>query len=82
MEDLIKYIVSNLTGKADVEIEVGQDGDRTVYTVHADQEDMGLLIGKQGKTIRAIRNLVRVRATLEKSLVYVNIEEKGAASQE
>ena len=82
MEDLIKYIVSNLTGKDEVELEVGQDGDRTVYTVHADQEDMGLLIGKQGKTIRAIRNLVRVRATLEKSLVYVNIEEKGATPQE
>ncbi|PIP57013.1 RNA-binding protein, partial [Candidatus Woesebacteria bacterium CG22_combo_CG10-13_8_21_14_all_45_10] len=29
-------------------------------------EDMGLVIGKGGTTIKAIRNLIRVRATLEK----------------
>lgn len=82
MEDLVRYIVSNLTEKEDVEIIESQDGDRTVYTVMADQEDMGLLIGKQGNTIRSIRNLVRVRATLDKTLVYLNIEEKGAQPSE
>jgi predicted RNA-binding protein YlqC (UPF0109 family) len=37
---------------------------------------MGLIIGKRGKTIRTIRNLLRVRATLEKKGVSVAVVEK------
>ena len=35
----------------------------------------GILIGKEGKTIKAIRNLLKVRATLEKKVVNVVLSE-------
>ena len=37
---------------------------------------IGLIIGKNGKTIRAIRNLLRVRAAIEKKAVFVSVSEK------
>lgn len=37
------------------------------------EENAGMVIGKGGGTIKAIRNILRVKATLEKKGVSVNL---------
>lgn len=76
MQDLLEYIIKGITGSDDFEIEEIEDNGRITFNVYADPEIIGLIIGKDGKTIKSIRNIIKVPSTLEKKLVYINIEEK------
>lgn len=76
MLKLLEYLTREITDNKNIEVtETDTDGVKT-YTVHAPKEVMGLLIGKEGKTIRAIRSLARARAIIDQEKVFVNIEEK------
>lgn len=75
MKELISLLVKNIIGSEDFEIEEAVDGGVTNFIIHTKAEFMGLVIGKGGKTIRTIRNLVKVRATLEKISVNVSVAE-------
>lgn len=76
MIDLIKYIITNITGKEDIEvIENELDGGRFEYVVKLPKDLMGIVIGKGGNTIKSIRNLIKVKATIEKKSVNIFVEE-------
>ena len=75
MKELISFLVKNIIGSDDFEIEEVADGGVTNFIIHTKAEFMGLVIGKGGKTIRTIRNLVKVKATLEKTSVNVSVAE-------
>lgn len=75
MKDLVEYLIKGILGKEKFEAEESDDNGRTLYTIKTDPKNIGLLIGKGGKTIKAIRNIVKIRATLEKTAVSVNISE-------
>jgi predicted RNA-binding protein YlqC (UPF0109 family) len=77
MKELLEFIVKNLTGNEKFSVEENEQDGRIDYLVLAPKEFMGLIIGKEGKTIRAIRNLVKVRATLEKKAISVSVAEKA-----
>lgn len=73
MKDLLNFIVTSLVTKPEaVSIdERNQDGNvELMLTV--DPSDMGLVIGKGGQTIRAVRKLLTVRAIAEN--VRVNLQ--------
>ena len=77
MIDLLTYITQNLTGSKDITVTQTEVEGRQEYTIKAPKEVMGLLIGKEGRTIRAIRNLARARAIVDKILIDVKLEEKS-----
>lgn len=60
MESFISFVVKHLVGNPDaVSVERGTDDKgRDVYKLHVAQEDLGQVIGKEGKTANAIRTLV------------------------
>lgn len=76
MKDLLTFILKEITKKDDFEIKEEVDGDFIRFTVLAPKEIMGIIIGREGRTIKSIRNLLKVRATLEKKAVSVSVEEK------
>lgn len=76
MIDLLTYITTNISGNKDIEVVKNEIGGVHEYTVHAPKEVMGLLIGKEGRTIRAIRSLARARAIVEQVNITVKLEEK------
>ena len=76
MKDLLSYLIENILGKKDFEIEESGEDDAVTLRIIAEPDDMGLIIGKNGNIIKAIQTLVRVRGRLEKKNVYVNIEAK------
>jgi uncharacterized protein len=59
MKEAVEKIVKGLVGDADA-VEVSESGDgRTVtVTVKVAPDDYGRLIGREGRTIRAIRSLL------------------------
>jgi len=75
MKKLLKHIIKELLQKEDFTIEEEKDGSHTNFTVKLDKDDIGMIIGKSGNTIRSIRNLVKVKATLMDKSVSVKIEE-------
>lgn len=78
MKNLLEFILKSITSPSDCQVEEQADGDHINLIINAPQEIIGLIIGKSGKTIKAIRNLVKVRATLEKKGVSISIAENSS----
>lgn len=76
MKDLLNYIVTNLVTKPEA-VTVTEDTNQgeTNLLLTVDPSDMGLVIGKMGKTIRSIRKLLTVRAIAESVRVNLQLSE-------
>ena len=76
--ELTEYIIKSLViNKEDVSVkEFPTDEENTILIqVLINEEDMGRVIGKGGKTANSIRNLVQVSSSLnDKRKVKINIE--------
>lgn len=77
MKDLILYISKEIVENPE-EISVEESTDETgllTYLISVNPDDMGRIIGKEGKTIGAIRSLVRVAARKQGKRVRVDLKE-------
>lgn len=79
MEKLLEFITQEISGNKDIKVERQDSGDLQIYVIRAPQEVMGLLIGKGGKTIRAIRSMARARAIVDQTSVAVRLEESESS---
>ncbi len=74
MKELLEFIAKSLVSNPDaVEIEVVEREDATVLKLHVAEEDMGKVIGKQGRISRAIRVVMRAAASNENMKILVDI---------
>ncbi len=76
MQDLLKAIASGLVEKPEevsVTTEEGENG-MTVYHLHVAEDDMGRVIGKQGRIAKAIRVVMRAAATRNDMKIMVEID--------
>lgn len=74
MESLVEYIVKQLVNQKDqVNVSRIEREDAVVIEVRVAQEDMGKIIGKQGKIARAIRTVVKAASSKEEKRVIVDI---------
>jgi predicted RNA-binding protein YlqC (UPF0109 family) len=74
-QELVTVLAKALVEKPeDVQVDAVEEEDRTVLKLHVAQEDMGRVIGKQGRIAKAIRTIVKSAATREKKKVSVDIE--------
>ena len=75
MKELVKVIASALVANPEaVEVQEVEEEDRTVLKLHVAPDDMGRVIGKQGRIAKAIRVIVKDAATRENQRVSVDIE--------
>jgi len=64
MKELIEYMARALVeDPAAVSVEEHRLGDRVVLRLHVAPDDMGRVIGRQGRIAQAMRTLLRVAAT-------------------
>ncbi|MFC1625453.1 KH domain-containing protein [Patescibacteria group bacterium] len=75
MKKLIEYILGKILGKGEFNLKEAVEGEHTSYTITTKPENIGIVIGKGGSTIKALRNILKVKATLEKKSVSLNVEE-------
>lgn len=72
MKHFLDYVVRRLVDNPDdVQITEQQEQDETVYRIGLNAEDIGLVIGKNGRTISAIRSLIN---TASKSGMRLAVE--------
>ena len=64
LKGLVEYVARALVDKPDA-VKVGeiQDGNTTVYELEVDEDDVGKVIGRQGRVVRGLRALVKAAAT-------------------
>ncbi|MFI5269200.1 MAG: KH domain-containing protein [Chloroflexota bacterium] len=64
MKDLVEFLAKNLVANPDeVKVEEVDSGRQTVFELTVARGDVGKVIGKQGRTARALRSLLKVAAT-------------------
>ena len=76
MQELLKAIASGLVERPE-EVSVSSEENEngvTVYHLHVAEEDMGRVIGKQGRISKAIRVVMRAAATRNDTKVMVEID--------
>lgn len=75
MEELIQTLLEPLTDIKKVKIEKEVDGKNYRFLVLVPKEDIAKVIGKSGKMVKAIKNLVKVRAIKEGVFANVEVQE-------
>ncbi|HAN10364.1 MAG TPA: KH domain-containing protein [Clostridiales bacterium] len=74
MKNLLEVIVKSLVDNPDkVSINEISGENSTIYEVKVAEEDMGKVIGKQGKVAKSIRTVIKAIAAREGKRVIVEI---------
>jgi len=73
MKELLEFIVKNIIGEDFEIVEEDEDG-RVDFLLKVPSDKAGLIIGKGGNTIKAIQDILRIKATLAKKYVNIKVE--------
>ncbi len=77
MKDLLVSIASGLVNEPDkvtVDVDDINEEGVVVYHLHVAQDDMGRVIGKQGRIAKAIRTVMRATANRSDTKISVEID--------
>lgn len=78
MKELIEYLAKNLTAQPKKVLVEEEDIDgRNIIKLHVAEEDMGKIIGKGGRIIKAIRTLLKIRAIRQNRRVYLELVDQN-----
>ena len=72
MVELVKYMVDGLVDNKDA-VEITMEGE-DVINVKVDKNDLGKVIGKDGRIAKAIRTVMRATANRSDSKISVEID--------
>ena len=74
MAELVRYIARSLVEKPDaVDVREVESADSIVVELRVDPDDMGKVIGKQGRIAKAIRTVVKAATAKFEKPVFVEI---------
>jgi len=81
-QEFVEFIVKNIVSNPDeVKVERKVDEMGVLLTLHVNQEDMGILIGRAGSTARALRGLTRIIGLKNNARVNLKIEEPEGSTR-
>ncbi|WP_436375751.1 KH domain-containing protein [Cytobacillus sp. BC1816] len=76
MKELIETIVKPLVDfPEDVQVNVQEEDQRVTYQLSVNKNDMGKVIGKQGRVAKAIRTVVYASGSSEQKKIFLEIIE-------
>jgi predicted RNA-binding protein YlqC (UPF0109 family) len=74
VKEFLEYVAKGLVDDPDaVWVEAEDEGDETILTLGVARDDMGRVIGRDGRIANAIRSLLRVMATRDGRHVELEI---------
>lgn len=60
--EFLQYLVENIVENvSDIKIESRDDELGTLVTLEVNKDDMGIIIGKKGSTVNALRSILRLQ---------------------
>lgn len=76
MKDILTAIVKALVDNPnDVSVEENDDNGFVTLIIAVNKDDMGKVIGKEGKVIRSIRNVMKIPAMKQGKKVQISLAE-------
>ncbi len=76
MEDLITLLIEPLVSDINkVRIEKQENGQNVTFNVFVPREEIAKVIGKEGKMVKSIKNLVKIRAIKQNIFAHVEVKE-------
>lgn len=75
MKELLSHILKGITG-TDIAVEEKEEDDMTIFTVFAPKDIIGRIIGKNGKSIHAIKTVLKIRAMKENKKIDIVVQEE------
>jgi predicted RNA-binding protein YlqC (UPF0109 family) len=75
VKELVEYLARALVDSPDqVSVESFEEDDGTiVYELHVAEDDVGKVIGRNGRTVNALRTVIRASAVREGRRVLVDV---------
>ena len=74
MAELLEYLARQLVDDPDaVRVETADEDDAIVLRLYVAEDDVGQVIGRQGRIARALRTVVRASAARERRRVLLEI---------
>ena len=74
MAELLEFLARKLVDKPDdVRVERVEEDDVVVLRLHVAEDDLGKVIGRQGRIARALRTIVRAGSVRERRRVQLEI---------
>ena len=81
MKEFLQYVVAQLVDRPeDFTLRVSDHDDTRHFVLELPRSEVGKVIGKQGHTINAIRNLLAAAAARHEGRVTFEIEERPEAA--
>ncbi len=75
MKELVEYLADSLVDNRDaVSVEETVGPEATILELHVAPEDMGKVIGKQGRIAKSIRAIVRAATPKDQKPFFVEIQ--------
>ena len=79
MKKALEYIVAQIVDDPKkVEISENEDNGMINFVIKVASSDMGRIIGKNGKVIRAIRNVVKIAAIKQNKKINIALTETAS----
>lgn len=78
MKDTLTYLIGGIVEKED-KVEITEEENQGIVnlTITVDPSDIGRVIGKEGKVIKAIRNVMRIPAMKQNKKIYISLAENN-----
>lgn len=77
MKSLLEFLLLRIVEHPEnLTIDEGEENGYLVYWLHLHEEDIGRVIGKNGKVIKALRKIAQVRAVIDNKHVRILLAEE------
>lgn len=77
MKDILHFLIASIVDSQDeIVIEENEEEGIFYYTITVAKEEVGKIIGKEGKIIRAIRNAMKIPAIKQNKRIRIDIAEQ------
>ena len=76
MKDLLVFLLQNIVDHPqDIVVEEQEEEGQVNLNLQANPEDVKIIIGKNGRTIKALRELLKIKAIKERKKVNLNLNQ-------
>lgn len=83
MKELVEFLATSLVDdKGAVRVEEVQSDNKLMYSLSVKQDDLGKVIGKKGRTVKAMRVLLSALASMQGRQVGLQVIEPDLPSED
>jgi len=75
MKKLLEHILDSIFDNKDITVDETEEDGIITLTIHAPQEEIGKIIGKKGKVINSMKQVIKILAIKEDKKVELQVAE-------